>query len=145
VVIIIKKSMVAFVVEGAVGYDNIRGVRLGFLALLLLLRPDHDQGQLAGRLPDLVLLHDLLSVGGQLLAPLVVSGFGTLDVVDLVAGVVRIGVDGTLLLLLLLDAATSHDVETSLGFGDDLPVLVLFETDVLLPEVLLSRLVTLVD
>jgi len=62
----------------------------------------------------------------------------------LVGGVVLGG--GVLFLLLLLDdAASSHDVEASLGFGDDLPVLVLFETDVFLLEVLLHGLVAFVD
>ncbi len=141
----IKKSMVALIIEGAVGDDDVGWVALGFFTLLLL-RTDHDQRQLTGGLPDLVFFHDLLSVCGHLLCPGVVPGFRTFDIVDLVARVLSIGVDGrTLFLFLFLDdASAGHDVEASLGFSDDFPILVFFEADIFFLEVFLGRFVALV-
>ena len=72
-------------IEGAVSNDNVGWVPLGLFPLLLL-RTKHDQRQLAIRLPDFIFLHNLLSVGRHLFCPLVVPGFGTLYVIDLVFG-----------------------------------------------------------
>lgn len=73
------------VVECTVGYDEVGwhvSLQLaGFLHLLLLAH--HDQGQLAWRLPVLVLLDDFFGVEGYLSALLVV-GLGALCVVDFV-------------------------------------------------------------
>lgn len=135
--------MVALVVECAVGDEDVGGRAL--LLGLALLGAHHDQGQLAGRLPDLLLLDDLLGVRGPVLGALVVAGLRLLDVVDLVAVVVRAAVHVVVLLLALGDGSAREDVEAGLRLGDQVAVLVLLETDVLLLELLLGGLVALVD
>lgn len=77
--------MVGLVIECAVG-DNEIGWHVsleftGFLHFRFITH--HDQGQLAWRLPVLVLFGDFFGVEGNLPALLVV-GFGTLCIVDLV-------------------------------------------------------------
>ena len=128
--------MIALVVEGAVGDDDVGwGVRgcLGFLAALLL-RPDHDQGKLTGRLPHFAFLRDLLGIDRDVLGPLVVPRLGTLAViVHLILGVLSTRVVmGRLFLLLMHHPPSSHDVESSLCLGDQFTILMLFKADVLL-------------
>ena len=123
--------MLGLVVEGAVGDDDVGLVRLGGIVHFWVVGAGHDVRQLRAGLPELVLLGDLFCVRHDV-APWQLLGLWTPRVVDLVAGV-RVGVDrGVLLLLLLDDAAASEDVETCLGLGEDLAVLVFFEADVFL-------------
>lgn len=135
--------MVALVVEGAVGDEDVGGRSL--LLRLALLRANHDQGQLSRRLPDLLLLDDLFGVRWAVFGTLVVSGLRLLYVVDLVAVVVRAAVHVLVLVLALCDGPTREDVEASLGLGDQVAVLVLLETHVLLFYLFLGGLVALVD
>lgn len=135
--------MVALVVEGAVGDEDVGGRSL--LLCLALLRANHDQGQLSRRLPDLLLLDDLFGVRWAVFGTLVVSGLRLLYVVDLVAVVVRAAVHVLVLVLALCDGPTREDVEASLGLGDQVAVLVLLETHVLLFYLFLGGLVALVD
>ena len=138
--------MVTLIIEGAVSNDNVGWVPLGLFPLLLL-RTKHDQRQLAIRLPDFIFLHNLLCVGRHLFCPLVVPGFGTLYVIDLVFGIVRIGVGRRTLFLLFFmnDAATSHDIEASLVLSDDLTILMFLEADIFLFEVFLGWFIALID
>lgn len=136
-------SMVALVVEGAVGDEDVCGRSL--LLRLALLRANHDQGQLSCRLPDLLLLDDLFGVCGAVFGALVVAGLRLLYVVDLVAVVVRAAVHVLVLVLALCDGPTREDVEASLGLGYQVAVLVLLETHILLFYLFLGGLVALVD
>lgn len=122
--------MIALVVEGAVGDDDVGwGVRgcLGFLAALLL-GPNHDQGKLTGGLPHFAFLRDLLGIDREVLGPLVVPRLGTLAiVVHLILGVLSTGVlMGRLFFLLMHHAPSSEDIKASLCFGDEFPILMLF-------------------
>ena len=136
-------SVVAAVVEGAVGDEDVCGASL--LVAPALLRAQHYQRQLTSRLPDLLLLSDLFSVGGTVSSALVVPAFGLLDIIDLVAVVVGGAVDVVVLFLPLHYGSTPQYVEACLGFGHEVAVLVLFETDVLLLELFLGGLMALVD
>ena len=72
-------SVVAAVVEGAVGDEDVRGGSL--LVAPALLRPQHYQRQLARRLPDLLLLSDLFSVRGTVSSALLFPEFGLLHII----------------------------------------------------------------
>ena len=134
--------MLRLVVEGAVGYYDIRWsalLQLARFVRLWVLRTGHDVRQLGAGLPEFVLLGDLFGVGHDVSLRQLL-GFGASCVVDLVAGV-RVGVDrGVLFLLFLDDSAASQDVEARLGLGEDLSILVLFEADILFLGLLLGRL-----
>ena len=97
-------SMIALVVEGAVGDEDVRGSSLLFC--LALLRANHDQRQLPCRLPDFLFLDDLFGVCGTVFGALVVSGLRLFYVVDLVAVVVGAAVHVLVLVLSLCDRAT---------------------------------------
>jgi len=136
-------SVVAAVVEGAVGDEDVCGGSL--LVAPALLRAQHYQRQLARRLPDLLLLSDLLSVRGTVSGALVVPAFGLLHIIDLVAVVVG-GTVGVAVLFLPLDyGSAAHDVEACLGFGHQVAVLVFLQTDILLLELLLGGFMAFVD
>lgn len=135
--------MIALVVEGAVGDDDVGGCSL--LLCLALLRANHDQRQLPCRLPDLLLLDNLFSVGGAVFGALVVSGLRLLYIVDFVAVVVRAAVHVFVLVFAFCDGPTREDVEAGLGLGDQVAVLVLLETHVLLFYLFLGGFVALVD
>jgi len=135
--------MIALVVECAVG-DNYVGLVPLRLLPLLLLRTHHYQGKLTRRLPHFVLLDYLLSIRGQVPSPLVCPGLGAFGVVDFVFGVVCAW-RAVFFIPFLDDSPSGEDIETSLSFGDDFPILVLFQTHVLFFDVLLYRFGALVN
>lgn len=109
----------------------------GFVELWVV-GASHDVRQLGAGLPELVLLSDLFCVRHDVSFRQLL-GFWTSGIVDLVPRVC-VGVDrGVLLLLLLDDATTGKDVEACLCLGEDLSILMFFEADVLLLCLLLGR------
>lgn len=109
--------MIAAVVEGAIGDEDVGG-RSSLFFILGLLGAQHDEGQLARRLPDLVFFHDLLGVSWGILGALVVAGFGLLYIVDLISIVVRAAVHGLVLFIAFYNGSICHYVEACLGLGD---------------------------
>jgi hypothetical protein len=63
--------MVTLIVEGAIGNDYIGWVAVRFLVFLLL-RANHNQRQLASRLPYFILLNNFLCISRHILTFLVV-------------------------------------------------------------------------
>lgn len=108
-------SMVAAVVEGAIGDEDVGGRRS--LVPSALLRSQHYQRQLPRRLPYLLLLDDLFSIGGPVFGALVVSGLWLLYVVDFVAVVMGTTVHCFVFILTLSNGSVGHDIEPSLCLG----------------------------
>lgn len=137
--------MIGPIVKSAIGDEDIRWspLLLG-PTLLVLLRSDHYEGKLSSRLPNLILLSDLLCVRRPITSPLVIARLRLLSVVYFVTIVVSATVHSFVLFLSLGDSAFRQNVEASLRFSYQLPVLVLLEAHVLLLYLLLSRLVAFV-
>ena len=139
--------MIALIVECAVRDDDICWVRVGFRFLSsLLLRANHYQGELAGRLPNFIFFSYLFSVDRHILVSLIVSWLWTVFgviVVNLVLRVMSTWI-GIFFFFLLNNSSSSQDIETCLGLCDEFPVLMLLETDIFLFGMFLVGLV-LVD
>lgn len=138
--------MITLIVERTIRYDDARWISLRF-RISLLLRANHDQRELACRLPYFIFLYNFLCICRHIFGSLIISWLGTLHIVDFVSGVMSIRIDGWVLLLFLLmyDPSASHNIKTSLCFSNDFSILMLLETDVFLLEVLLCRLIALID
>ena len=136
-------SMITSIIKSAVGDKDI-----GWSSLLLtstLLRTDHYQGKLSCWLPNLILLSYFLSIGGQIAISLVILGFRLLDIVNLVSIVMGTTIDiAVSLFLLLSNGSIRHDIKASLSLRDELSILMLFKTQILLFDLFLSRLMTFI-
>ena len=137
--------MIALVVKGAVRDDDVgwmMTVTLRFLPRLLL-RPDHDEWKLACWLPYFVLFGDLLGVQGYIFVPLMVPRLRTVfGIVNLVLCVVSARIRGRYLLFSFVNhTSPSQNVEPSLSFSDQLSILMLLKTNVLLLDMFLIGLV----
>lgn len=76
--------------------------------------------------------HDVLVLGDYLC-------LWTLGVVDLIAGIMTIAQIAVFFLLLLDDSSPREDVESCLGLGDNLSILMFLQADVLFLACLLGR------
>lgn len=74
-----------------------------------------------------------------------VARFWLLYVVDLISVVVRAAVHGLVLFIPLGNGSICHNVEARLCLSNQIPILVFFQAYVLLLQLLLRRLVALVD
>lgn len=80
----------------------------------------HYQWQLASRLPDLLLLDDLLRICWPILGTLMIPGFvlRVLEVVDFISVVVSAAINCVMFVLALSNGPVGHDIESSLSLCD---------------------------
>lgn len=73
-----------------------------------------------------------------------VARFWLFDIVYLISVVVCAAVHSLVLFIAFCDGSIRHDVEACLCFGDQVPILVFFQTYILILQLFLSRLMALV-
>ena len=114
-------SMIALVVEGAVGDDYVGRMRIlmsFWFFSSLLLRANHYQRELTCRLPSFVLLGNLFCVQRDIFCPLIISRLrAVFSVVDLILCIMGAGIE-MFFFLLLNDSSSSENVEACLCFSD---------------------------
>ena len=126
--------MIALVVEGAIGDDDVGRMRIlmsFWFFSSLLLRANHYQRELTCRLPGFILFGNLFRIQRNIFRPLIISRFrAVLGVVDLIFCIMGAWIQ-MLLFLLMDDSSSSKNVEACLCFSDELPILVLLKADIL--------------
>ena len=137
--------MICPIVKSAIGNKDIRRSSLLLSpTLLVLLRTNHYEGQLSSWLPNLVLLSNLLSICWPITSPLVVTRLWLFSIVDFVTVIMSATIHCLMLFFSLCNSTFSQNIEASLCFSDQLPILMLLEAHVLLLYLLLSWLVAFV-
>jgi hypothetical protein len=113
--------------------------------LLVLLGANHDEGKLSCRLPNFILLGNLLCIRRCITSSLIITRFRLLSIVNFITIIMRTTIHRFVFFLSLYDGPFGKDIEAGLSFCDQLAVLVLLKADILFLYLLLGGLVALVD
>lgn len=141
--------MITAIVESTIGYYYVcRTVIFICFFSLCLLRTNHYERQLSCWLPYLIFLSYLLSVCWQISGSLIAAALGCFSmlifwILSMIYFVARI-LCSSLFFFSFMHSSTSHNIKSCLCFGNYLSILMFFETNIFLFELLLSRLIGLI-